>query len=86
MGGFDFGIVLSGVFAGAGGDFAGQEVHDGAVLGGGPGGAVLAEEGGAGGFFTDEAECAGDEAGDEPFEADGDFVDFAFEGSLRRGR
>ena len=49
-------VVEAGVFAGAGGHLGGEQAGDEAILVGGPDLAVLAEEGGAGGLFADEAE------------------------------
>src|ERR1700722_6290094 len=79
---FDLGVMLARVFAGAGGDFAGEQVHDWAVLVGGPDGSVAAEKRRAGGFFADETERAVEEASDKPLEPDGHFIHFSFH---RRG-
>src|SRR3954466_12677609 len=72
--------MFAGVFAGAGGDFGGEEVEEDAVLVGAPDGSVAAEEACARAFFASETEGSGEESVDEPFEADGDFDDFAAEG------
>src|SRR6185436_10364496 len=60
---------------GAPGDFRRQQGWRNAVLVGGPYGAVLAQECGAGALFTTEAQRAVDQAVDEPFEAHRHFVE-----------
>ena len=71
--------MLAGIFAGAGGDFGGQQVHDGAVLVGGPGGAVASQEAGPGALLAAEANEPSKRPWREPLEADGHFREAAAE-------
>ena len=57
---------------GGGSDFTGQQVEDDAVLVGAPRLAVQFQEGRACRLLATEAHLAGDQAGDEPLEADRD--------------
>src|SRR5205085_8565490 len=70
-------VVDAGILAGDGGDLPGEQVQDDAVLVGGPGAAVAAQEAGAGALLAAEAQAAVAQTGDEPLEADGDLAHLA---------
>src|SRR5262249_12320084 len=63
-------VMLAGVFAGAGGDFGGEEVHDRAVLVGRPHAAVSAQETRPGALLAAKTAGAVEESWHEPFEPD----------------
>src|SRR6516225_7839840 len=62
--------MLARVFAGAGSDFGGEEVHDRAVLVGRPHAAVVAQETRPGALLAAKTAGAVEESWHEPFEAD----------------
>src|ERR1039458_8700747 len=61
--------MLARIFAGTGGDFSGQQVHDQTVLVGGPHSAVAQQEACTCAFFSAEAERTVEQSRREPLEA-----------------
>ena len=61
--------MLTGVFAGDGGDLGCEQSEQRAIFVGGPHRAVAAEEAGAGALFAAEAAGTTDKSGDKPFKA-----------------
>src|SRR6202040_2737084 len=71
----ELGIALAGIAAEPGGHLGGEERGDDAVLVRRPDGPVAAQEGSPRALLAAEAEPAGEQAVDEPLEADRDLVE-----------